>query len=1077
MDNPVQQLVYEVRQLTNKINGLVSRISSLESKFNEHLIWSSHQNKHTFLPSNLLSRDNKVIDEFKSMMLVKPSREILDDFSYLNDSRVLMTGDRRLSDFETRFELISHPSDIKNVFGISSFEDVSQIDKILLPFIILEKPGDESWEVSLFIHDHMWLNNFRVFLISKDRLLFELTKFEVTFEVLEGMRKYYVKDIVNSTSENLSDFVDRYSSDHYNMFSISLTNTFRVGFLDFDICTLLLVRALIFLRAKDFIFDSVVDFETKDTLSFLQESLRDLSNRTITSGLLEFESGVSLAHCNNNFDLPLGDVGDVGPTSIGKILFSSLPLHGIGVSKSRLDVQLSKLFKRGGIDIPATLLVDGNKMAITLKSVAMFTRIFNLGAGVPSITTKKRRPNNSEFLSDYLVNSFSEYKLKISELHVLEFKLLGAEVCKLSCRDLIWDGEDWSMEITNVKCDQIRVLCGTYEFPPHTISQCVEIFISYSSLLSYTSREPFNIECSMIPSISNNLSGMSIRSNLVIKSGIVSVIEASLEDGVSASLFHIRIPISVVSESIYFSRVEVFEFIEPRNITVDDTSSLLLFLNEARHVSTEWVPRLIEDKDGGLLSKWDGWILLIDSIKLSVLKLPNGFSSFRKQYDFQYFELIALLEGLIFRVGTINDSVISLQLSLQDTNVLVEKLVTAVNGLEKAFNSLSEQLRSASSTPVWKKILTGIAITGGLLASIFMPFALPFALVMLAGSTAINLTLMFIDGDYLAGGVEVAGLLIGLGTGYYATRKATMKGYSVTDLKLNGAIRQEFPPEFDMSLLKVDGVCIEVKPLQMLGAKMEKVGESLMTKSKGVLNSLLKLERAPVHARLRSVTTRTDKNGDVIRTTIISGVTDGMPYMSHINPRPGTYELLERYEKGNFVNGWRKDNVPIGGGYDDLPISIRGLLLEGVGTDAEYKSLIRSWRKMDGDERAMALNDAQSFILRTQPTYLEVDKSRIPISFDESLVRNVSNVFAKHTGIYELTGFTTPGGANNCQTYANELRDFLAKGKLRKGKLSNTTFLNDLMDAFDNSTKFKHTYGPGLTVHKSSTNANSYRPI
>nr|QYW05783.1 MAG: VP3 [Reoviridae sp.] len=365
------------------------------------------------------------------------------------------------------------------------------------------------------------------------------------------------------------------------------------------------------------------------------------------------------------------------------------------------------------------------------------------------------------------------------------------------------------------------------------------------------------------------------------------------------------------------------------------------------------------------------------------------------------------------------------------------------------------------SVPWWKKALQGLAMVGGLAGNIVFPFAMPIAIALIAGSTAVQVGLMFADGDYFAGGIQLAGVLIGLGTGYYGFRKANAASYKITDLS---KIRIQEP---DLTIpgiehRETDGMWIEVKPLNVVNNKMSSVGKYLINNGKGVLSALLKFENAPVHARIKSQTTRV-VNGRTTRITIVTGVSDGMPYLSHRNARPGIFEIQEVYKNGEFVNGWNARNVPKGGTFQDLPQSVKGLILEGVQTNKDYNRIVHNWETMGNAAKARVLNGAQDYIRLSQTSYVEMIKSRIPISFDETLVRGVSTVFAKHTGVYELLGLSGPSGPNNCQTYANELRDFFAKGALRKSKLESTSFLNELMGAFDNSVEFSHLYVPAFS--------------
>lgn len=260
---------------------------------------------------------------------------------------------------------------------------------------------------------------------------------------------------------------------------------------------------------------------------------------------------------------------------------------------------------------------------------------------------------------------------------------------------------------------------------------------------------------------------------------------------------------------------------------------------------------------------------------------------------------------------------------------------------------------------------------------------------------------------------------------------------------------------------------IEVKPLNVVNNKVSNIGKYLIDNSKGLLNTLLKFENAPVHARIRSQTTRV-VDGRTTRVTVITGVSDGMPYLSHRNARPGIFEIREVYQNGQFVNGWNTRNLPAGRTFQDLPQSIKGLILEGTRTNQAYNRTVQEWETMGNAAKVRALNGAQDYIHMSQTSYVQMAKSKIPISFDETLVRNVSSVFAKHTGVYELSGLSGPSGPNNCQTYANELRDFFAKGALRKSKLESTPFLNELMSAFDQSMEFSHLYVPAF----SRTNVN-----
>nr|UFZ21077.1 MAG: hypothetical protein [Planococcus ficus-associated reovirus 1] len=445
------------------------------------------------------------------------------------------------------------------------------------------------------------------------------------------------------------------------------------------------------------------------------------------------------------------------------------------------------------------------------------------------------------------------------------------------------------------------------------------------------------------------------------------------------------------------------------------------------------------------------------------LKLPYGFSNVKVYSELSNHDWYNIISGVILREQHILVDLGAIQDALQEITKVTSLLVQSVNNLQKQFQELQKHLAESSHVPWWKKVLSVLGQIGGLIGTILLPIAFPIGIGLLAASTLITTGLAFSEGDYWGGAIQVVGLVVGVGVGFYQFRKASNSSYTSAKLKAARVVEQDFPKEFDMRNRLSDGLWIEQRPLKFLGDKVESIGTK-MVKTNSILNrTLLSLDAAPVHARVRSQTTKV-VDGKVIRKTLVSGVTDGMPYISHSNPRPGIYQLLEEYDSvsNSFQNAWNKANVPTTNVFDEIPTSIKGMLLEG-NSGVGYNSLKTTWASATLDERAIFLNEAQNEIKSTvQGAYSEVPKSRIPISFDDSLVENVMGVFAKHTGLYELTGLTGSNGPNNCQTYAKEIRNFMANGAISTKKINNTAFINDLLLGIDSSFEFSTVYGPVL---------------
>ncbi|ABB17208.1 polyhedrin [Operophtera brumata reovirus] len=391
-------------------------------------------------------------------------------------------------------------------------------------------------------------------------------------------------------------------------------------------------------------------------------------------------------------------------------------------------------------------------------------------------------------------------------------------------------------------------------------------------------------------------------------------------------------------------------------------------------------------------------------------------------------------------------------------------LISTVNDVVSHVRVLSKAFQDATNVPWWKKALNGLSSLTGLIGMIVMPFCPIAGIGLLALSGGISMGLAFSSGDYVAGAIDAVGIVLSVGLGGMQTRIINRASYSALDstklistpIELNESIRQ--------TLLTDEGLMIETRPLQMLGPKVGTVGALLKRKVPFFHKWLLKYDTAPVHARVVNKITRRI-GSKYVRINTYSGVADGLPEMAHLTARPGHFELRNVIDEnsGKLTPNWDSFEVDNYSTFESLPLKVQGTILEGSENGYEFQRMSEFWKVASDSEKRLALVDAQKYIERFNlPEYTPELHTAIRSRFDETLFSNVTDVFAKHFPLYELTGITNPIGANNCQTYTREIRNFFAQGKLTKVKLNNTGFLRDLMMAFRNSDEFSLRYTPAV---------------
>lgn len=490
------------------------------------------------------------------------------------------------------------------------------------------------------------------------------------------------------------------------------------------------------------------------------------------------------------------------------------------------------------------------------------------------------------------------------------------------------------------------------------------------------------------------------------------------------------------------------------------------------HMSYHW--RIYDQTEDVIYDNFNDYTMTFghsQDVMHQVILTPPGFTSYISydKYDVLHYvsmKLFLVSEALQTRVNFDN-----IRGVFKDIESVVDGLVTSVNSLFTAYENLVAYLREQeelqrkqveSSKSWWMialQIVSGIALIA---SSIIMPFNAPIGIALIVGGTIVQSSLSFINGDYIGGAVQLFALVGGIGSGMYVQAKANKAAYPVAKIESARVIKSPIPNGVPISVFKNDGLFIETKKLSMLGSVAEKVGARMMVKNTRLYRMLLKMDSAPVHARVKSISTII-KDGKVYRHTNVTGVTDGAPFVSS-GMRPGVYELLEVYDvkQQSYVNGWNSKNVPATGKFDNLPQKIRGIISEGTPTTKSYNDIKAFWSKYSPTERANYLNEFQNNIRQWEEGYVVNSHTHVPISFDPELVSNVFSVYSKHYSMYRLTGFLHKNGANNCQTYANNVRNFLAKGKLTSAQLNDTMFINDLITGVSQSHEFQTIYGPGL---------------
>lgn len=1076
--------MHHLDRLDKKITKLENDIRDLKEV--KHDIHDLKTTVSYYSKYGVAAADNRSVQTFRSRRSVsdvltvekhqitdlRPSRLILDQLSSINEAKVYSHPRMTLSDYHTNFVVMEKSQLPYNGVFLDGHEADLKSDFSALPFILSDVAillSDFSSTV-ITINGTSWAEDVHAYLITSDLMIQQIRSLHVS-NLDDENSIYDLQVVYEPITTSLSEFLEIASEKGVPILNVQCNTTSIKKDRDCRTQLLLLVRTLLFSKAKDYLLDNQVELTREGQLVELTKHFTRLEQSTMMI------NGVRLS--KQPYSLHLVDMAfannDVGDDQFALSLRNFFPKEGTYLSGNKLDANkvthvISQQYLNHSVPVEVDIIGPLDQKKRTMQGFGIIaTEVEMSEARNIFFLTEPKAPEGQNTYQDVLVSLESSEPKYGHPFHLIDLvtedeKRIELFANQFKRRDKT-DYFEYSLP-EKVKITDAIVSGGFYRCPPKSIERFIDLFFAYPQMLPYSSELSQKYRVGMSVQVSIRSDGLAFKSDAgnvqeeVIHTGVLTMVQLNVGEGMTISTLKLRIPLGANEEQVLATRKHRYYNKYPKEIQVIDGETLDKFLRMTTLTNYGWDFHLYTGE------RWDREVQIDASFRglevslIPILTVPDGFITWTQQYDLEFKEAVSVISALIYRSSVHEVEISQIKQALSDVARVVEHLVSAVNALGDAFNRLTKQLQKSSHVPWWKKVLQGIVMAAGLIGTIVFPFCLPVAIAFIAGSTVIQVGLMFADGDYIAGGVQLAGAVIGLGIGYYQARTTNASAYPVVNLEEARVLPpNELIPGIQERVS--DGLWIEVKPLNILNNKMEDVGKFMIKNTKGLLRTLMKFDNAPVHARVRSQTTRVI-NGATVRTTIVTGVTDGMPYLSHVNPRPGTFELLEVYQNGEFVNGWTKRNVPVGSRFEDLGKSYQGLLIEGVSTDAEFQTLMNSWSHMDADERAIALNDAQTYIKKTQTMYTELPASRVPISFDETLIRNVSNVFAKHTGIYELIGLNAPSGPNNCQTYSKELRDFFAKGSLRKNKLNNTVFLNDLMDAFDSSIQFKHIYTPAF---------------
>nr|AYP67579.1 VP3 [Shelly beach virus]UJQ88207.1 VP3 [Shelly beach virus] len=1072
MEPHTQEILIQLNTINKKMNKLQQEMKEMkiESRQLPHLSNASlypisQSNSHTFGRSS----QNELENDFEEHAYeFRPSRLIVDQLSLLNESYSYSHDKVQLSYYHTNFLVVDATfANYDGIFLNSSLPSV--LHKVVaLPFLLTDEPiFDASFKSTTLIFDKSkWYENVNAYVITKDLMIQQVRGIgSQSFGTIDHVSYRSILSLEPITM-SLFEFIQLGQVKGIPIMNIQCDSIALRKDSHDQTLIMLLLRALLYSKAKDYLLDTQSEMSQKDTQIELVRSVTRLEQSTVII------QGIKVP--TDTYQLSVKEMGfarhDLGDDTFALSLRQFFQDNLTYLSGNKLDPQkvshvLSQQYNDAKIDVEVAIVTPMSEKRRKVQAFGLLVTEMDMNEGQNVFYMTDQDPPDLKNFKDVLQKAqlFKpkyEHDFKIIEMltaNKIRLQHFDSEFQQIPGSSLYVKNLPMSIEITD-----LIVAAGFYTFPPGSISRYIDLFFTYPQMLPYSAELETSYKIGVKRLNTMNDYGQ-IRTTAdveTIHDGKLTMVQLDIGDGLTVSALKVRIALEKNTEQILATRQHHYYNQYPKRINHIDGLELDGFMRQTTLIEYSWDFHTYSGQKWDRDVQMDAHFRGLEAAIIPILAVPDGFITWTQQYDLEYQETVNIIAALVYRSNVQEMEIHQIKKALSDLTTVVNHLVSSVNELEKAFTRLTQQLQKNSHVPWWKKLLQGVTMVAGLAGTLAFPFCLPLAIALIAGSTALQVGMMFADGDYLSGGVQLAGALIGLGTGYYSFRKASAASYPVANLEEARVI----PPDETIPGINTrttDGLWIEVKPLNIISNKMEDVGKFMIKNTKGLLRTLMKFDNAPVHARVRSQTTKV-QNGKTIRTTIVSGVTDGMPYLSHINPRPGTYEMLERYEGEGFINGWTKENVPIGGGFEDLRKSVQGLLIEGVGTDGEFQTLMKSWSKLSPQERAISLNDAQDYIRKNQAVYTEMPHTRVPISFDESLVRNVSDVFAKHTGIYELTGLGAPSGPNNCQTYSKELRDFFAKGSLRSNKLNNTSFLNDLMDAFNDSTQFKHIYTPGF---------------
>nr|QBA09479.1 hypothetical protein [Reoviridae sp. BF02/7/10] len=1061
MENLLQQLLREQKKINGKLDILQKKVNQLIDARQIDVRSSEFTTTTSLLPPSIpLSGSDNQAFHFDRFKLFK-------HLETLNDSLINNFSIFTISKYTLTFILPDDYSDFEEYTFYYPEDEVQYGVKYLLPYILIDnnKSNDSQKNIVIKVGNEAWTEGYCLYYITKDEVICKVNS--ICGIPVESLPRYDVQVLKEGLSIKLQNLVAT-----YRIFDSPLI-CFMIDYaaLNFDSRTLVLqnviLRTLIYFKIEDYIRrqEELVQHHT-ETLE-LEKRLSRFENSSILIGGLMLDMNDVYQMSGRMTLITEYDVGETYDKILTHGLFKSdytkFTTDNAEIRYS-LEALLTRKFDYEAKKIRVKTVMNYIKEECLIKVIDLLVLNVDLSQAALVHEPKLTYDSQKGDLFDSTITAKSSYDGRIP---IYTFFHEGSSN-EVYADELMYNGNLWvySFKDESEKSNTIGITAGSYLFPPNAVSTFFDVLFFHPRMLPYDTEITIShdIRLKITKFLdSNGLSNTSFENKIDVKKAVFTNVIVHFLKGIKRPCIRMRIPLITNQTPVIGFRKQIYVSESKFRTKSIRSDGIMKLINSSPMASQDWSFYTQKGERFSTYSYLQGEMVFVELIKIPLLLVPVGFRGWVREYDLEESEFHRVLHAIIYRVSEHQFEIIHIKKELTHVNLLITQLTKALNSMEIAFNDLVHNLKESSHVPWWKKVLSGVVSITGTIGMLLFPFCAPLAIGLIAGSTIGQLGLLFSEGDYVTGAVQLAGTVIGVGIGFYSFRKAQSHTFKVTDLSKIGFIEPKYPSTFKTPELEKNGLWVEVRPLKMGGKAIENIGSKLITKHTRVLKTLYALENAPVHARVKSQSTSVIDN-KVYRTTIVTGVDDGIAYLSRINPRPGLYEMKEVYHPDTgFINGWDKHNVPTTNDFSKIGRNIQGLLLEGAGTDRNFHTLMRSWEHFTLERRARILNESQDYIRRTQSDYHELPQTRIPLNFDPTLVKNVSEVFAKHTGIYEITGFVNSSGPNNCQTYTRELRDFFAKGALRKSKLNNTSFLNDLMESFDQSMQFSHSYGKVLT--------------